>query len=90
MFQVDVDGHRLEVKESVILDQRPNDLSTTVVTFRGAGALCVTVNDKNFVGRSEFVPTGRDVDRGEHGDDEQGNADKNQGFHHGGATAHLL
>ena len=49
VFKVDVDGHRLEVEEAVVLNQRPDDFSATVVTLCGASALRITVHDQDLI-----------------------------------------
>ena len=83
VLEVDVDGHRLQVEESVVLDQRPDDFSAAVITFCGSGALGITVNDENFVGGCKFVAAGSDVNSCKDRNYEQANADENQCIHHG-------
>ena len=58
MLEIDVDGHGLEVQETVVLNQRPDDLSATVVTLCGACAFRITVNNQNLIGRCKFVSSG--------------------------------
>ena len=77
VLKVDVDGHRFEVEEAVVLNQRPDDFSATVVTLCGAGALRVTVHNQDLVGGCEFVSSGSEVDRSEQDEDEQAQADCN-------------
>ena len=49
VLEVDVDGHRFEVEEAIVLDERPDDFSATVVTLCGASALRITIHDENLV-----------------------------------------
>ena len=83
VLEVDVDGHRFQIEEGVVLDQRPDDFSTAVVTFCSAGALGITVDDQNFVCRCKFVAAGGDVDGCENRNYEQADTDENQCIHHG-------
>ena len=90
VLEVDVNGHRLEVEEGVVLHERPDDFSAAVVTLRRAGALCVTVNDENLVGWSKFVSACSDVNRCENGDDEQRDSYQDQCIHNGHDLPTLL
>ena len=58
VLKIDVDGHGLEVQETVVLNQRPDDFSATVVTLCGACAFGITVNNQDLVGRCKFVSAG--------------------------------